>query len=80
MYEYWFPLKEQDNKNLLLVSKDTANLTSDLVRSRVGQLGDIKEITLWKNGKQAGHYYYCLAQGYRSSSQADRTLEIMKTN
>lgn len=80
MYEYWFPLKEQDNKNLLLVSKDTANLTSDLVRSRVRQLGDIKEITLWKNGKQAGHYYYCLAQGYRSSSQADHTLEIIKTN
>lgn len=80
MYEYWFPIKEQDNKNLLLVSRDTANLTSNLVRSRVRRIGDIKEITLWKNGKQVGHYYYCLAPGYRSGSQADHTLEIIKTN
>ena len=80
MYEYWFPINEQDNKSLLLVSRDTANLTSDLVRSHVKQLGDIKEIILWKNGKQAGHYYYCLAKGYRSDSQADHTLEIIKTN
>ncbi len=80
MYEYWFPIKEQDNKNLLLVSRDTANLTSDLVRSRVRRAGDIKEIMLWKNGKQVGRYYYCLAKGYRSDSQVDHAPEIIKND
>ncbi|HOW76053.1 MAG TPA: glycosyltransferase family 39 protein [Candidatus Competibacteraceae bacterium] len=80
MYEYWFPINEQDNKSLLLVSRNTANLTSDLVRSHVKQLGDIKEIILWKNGKQVGHYYYCLAKGYRSDSQAENVLQTIKAN
>ncbi len=79
MYEYWFPIKEQDNKNLLLVSRDMANLTSDLVRSRISHAGDIKEITLWKNGKQVGRYYYCLVKGYRSDSQVDHTPETIKS-
>ena len=80
MYEYWFPVKEQDNKNLLLVSRDVANLTSGPVRSRVRQIGDIKEITLWKNSKQTGRYYYCLAKGYRSDSQADYVPELIKSD
>jgi hypothetical protein len=79
MYEYWFPIKEQDNKNLLLVSRDMANLTSDLVRSRISHAGDIKEITLWKNGMQVGRYYYCLVKGYRSDSQVDHTPETIKS-
>jgi hypothetical protein len=63
-----------------LVSRDVANLTSDLVRSRVRQLGDIREIALWKNGKQVGRYYYCLANGYRSDSLMKRTTEMLKAD
>lgn len=80
MYEYWFPIKDQQNKNLLLVSRDAANLTSDLVRSRVRQLGDIEEVALWKNGKQVGRYYYCLAKGYHSDSRANHFTEMMNAD
>ncbi|MFZ1639974.1 MAG: glycosyltransferase family 39 protein [Candidatus Contendobacter sp.] len=66
MYEYWFPIEQQNNKTMLLVSRSIANLTSDDVRLRVRQAGDIKETTVWKNGKPAGLYYYRLVKGYRN--------------
>ena len=66
MYEYWFPIEEQKNKTLLLVSKSMANLTSDDVLSRARQAGDIKEIKLWKNSRPVGLYYYRLVKGYQS--------------
>lgn len=66
MYEYWFPIEAQNGKTMLLVSRSIANLTSDDVRLRVRQAGDIKETTVWKNGKPAGLYYYRLVKGYRN--------------
>ncbi|MDS4019388.1 MAG: glycosyltransferase family 39 protein [Candidatus Competibacter sp.] len=73
MYEYWFPIGEQNDKTLLLVSRGIDNMTSDNVRSRVRQMGDVKEIKLSKNGKPAGHYYYSLVKGYQSK-QPDGTI------
>lgn len=73
MYEYWFPIGEQNNKTMLLVSRGIDNMTSDSVRSRVRQIGDVKEITLSKNGKPAGRYYYSLVKGYQSK-QPDGTI------
>ena len=76
MYEYWFPIEEQKNKTLLLVSKSIANLTSDHVRSRVRQVGDIKEITLSKNGRPAGRYYYSLVKGYQNERSNYNTPSV----
>ncbi len=76
MYEYWFPQEVQNNKTMLLISKAVTNLTSDEVRSRVRQVGDIKEITLWKNGRPAGRYYYCLVKDYRGSRSDDITPAV----
>lgn len=76
MYKYWFPMGEQNNRTMLLVSKGIDNLTSDNVRSRVRQMGDIKEIKLWKNGMPAGHYYYSLVKGYPSKQPDDNIPTI----
>jgi dolichol-phosphate mannosyltransferase len=79
MYQYWFPMSEQNNKTMLLVSRSIDNLTSDNVRSRVQQMGDIKEIKLWKNGRLAGRYYYSLVKGYQSK-QADDNITTVKSS
>jgi dolichol-phosphate mannosyltransferase len=76
MYEYWFPKGEQNNKTMLLVSRSIDNLTSDQVRSRVRQMGDIKEIKLWKNGRPAGRYYYSLVNGYQSQQPESHLLFV----
>ena len=73
MYEYWFPSEKQNTKTLLLVSRSSANLTSDDVRSRVRQAGDIKEIALSKNGKPVGRYYYRLVKGYQKQQAGNHT-------
>ncbi len=79
MYQYWFPMSEQNNKTMLLVSRSIDNLTSDNVRSRVQQMGDIKEIKLWKNDRLAGRYYYSLVKGYQSK-QADDNITKVKSS
>jgi hypothetical protein len=79
MYQYWFPMSEQNNKTMLLVSRSIDNLTSDNVRSRVQQMGDIKEIKFWKNDRLAGRYYYSLVKGYQSK-QADDNITKVKSS
>jgi dolichol-phosphate mannosyltransferase len=76
MYEYWFPKDGQNNKTMLLVSRGIANLTGDNIRSRVRQMGDIKEIALSKNGRPAGHYCYALVKGYSSTQPDDSTSPV----
>ncbi len=71
MYEHWFPMDEQNNKTLLLVGRNRADLTSENVLSRVEQAQEIKEIKIYKNGRQIGLYYYRMVKGYRSQPAAD---------
>jgi dolichol-phosphate mannosyltransferase len=80
MYEYWFPMEEQNSKTMLLVSRGIDNLTSDNIHSRVRQMGDIKEIRLWKNGRSAGRYYYSLVKGYQSRRPDDNTPTVIPNN
>lgn len=70
MYEMWFPIKNQNNKAMLLVSAYKKDLTGDEVLSRVQSAGDIKDIKTWKNGKQTGQYYYRLVKGYQGKPVA----------
>jgi len=70
MYEFWFPIEEQDNKTMLLVSSNIGALTSNEVASRVKSMGEIKEIKTWRNGKQTGRYYYRLVNGYKGKSES----------
>ncbi len=70
MYEYWFPQREQENKNLLLVSKNPLDLSDDAILTRINNAEEIKPITLWKNRRPVGQYYYRQVQGYRSTVQS----------
>jgi len=69
MYEYWSPVSELQGKTLLLIAKDSAELSGDAVRSRVQELGDINEFVIWKHGVRAGRYYYRLARGYQNAAR-----------
>lgn len=80
MYEYWFPIEEQINKTMLLVSRSITNLTSDDALSRVRQAGDIKEMALWKNGKPAGNYYYRLVKDYRNQQSEIKTPSTISSD
>jgi len=65
MYEYWLPANELQGKTLLLIAKDPAELAGDHVRTRAQEIGDIREIVIWKHGVRAGRYYYGLVRGYQ---------------
>ncbi len=78
MYERWFPIEEQNKKSMLLVSKDISNLTSDQVRLRTRQASEIGKIMIWKNGKSAGSYYYCLVKDYQYQP-ANNSRPVVKT-
>ena len=64
MYEFWFPIAEQNGKTMLLVGEKMDELNSELVLSHSTPIGEIKTITTWKNGKQTGSYYYRLVSSY----------------
>ncbi|MCB1823803.1 MAG: glycosyltransferase family 39 protein [Candidatus Competibacteraceae bacterium] len=72
MYERWFPLGRQNDKTLLLVGRNRADLTSESVLSHMEQVQEIKEIKVRKNGQQVGLYYYRVAKGYRSQPVIDK--------
>ncbi|MDS4030965.1 MAG: glycosyltransferase family 39 protein [Candidatus Contendobacter sp.] len=80
MYEYWFPIEEQSDKTMLLISRSIANLTSEDVLSRVRQAGDVKEIALWKNGKPAGTYYHRLVSGYQNQQPEYKAPSTITTD
>ncbi|MGB5062963.1 MAG: glycosyltransferase family 39 protein [Candidatus Competibacter sp.] len=78
MYKYWFPIDQQNNKTLLLVGRNKADLASENVLSHVKQAQEIKEIKIHKNGQQVGLYYYRIVKGYRSQPTADKNIAANK--
>ncbi len=65
MYQFWFPAATQNGKTLLLVSEKMDELNGESVLSRTKPVSEIKEINIWKNGKQTGTYYYRLVINYQ---------------
>jgi dolichol-phosphate mannosyltransferase len=66
MYELWFPAEDQNGKTMLLVGEKRDDLSSDRVLSRATVAQEVKEIRIWRNGRQTGQYYYRLIKGYQS--------------
>jgi dolichol-phosphate mannosyltransferase len=67
MYEWWFPKKLQEDRTLLLVSFDAADLTRSSVLRHVAHLGPVQTGMFRKNGKPIRPFYYCSAFDYRSA-------------
>jgi dolichol-phosphate mannosyltransferase len=69
MYEYWFPRRLQEGRNLLIVGKSRSELESPEVEAHAMRLDPIQEIDLTRNGHPAGRFYWRLAYSYRSVSE-----------
>ncbi|MEH6873751.1 MAG: glycosyltransferase family 39 protein [Candidatus Competibacter sp.] len=72
MYERWFPMDQQNNKTLLLIGRNKADLIDGNILSHIERAQEIKEIKINKNGQQVGLYYYRVAKGYRSQPAIDK--------
>lgn len=72
MYERWFPVDQQNNKTLLLIGRNKADLIDGNVLSHIERAQEIKEIKINKNGQQVGLYYYRVAKGYQSQPAIDK--------
>lgn len=72
MYERWFPVDQQNDKTLLLIGRNKADLIDGNVLSHIEQAQEIKEIKINKNGQQVGLYYYRVAKGYQSQPAIDK--------
>ncbi len=46
MYRYWFPEKVNENRLMILVSPQRADLDKTNVRSRISQMGDVQELVI----------------------------------
>lgn len=69
MYKYWFPPSKAVNRNLLLISQEEAQLRSSLFNHHYNALDKVHEITILKQGKEAGRYYYRLLKWYSPDKQ-----------
>jgi dolichol-phosphate mannosyltransferase len=70
MYRYWFPEKGVENRVMILVSPKRGDLEGTNVRSRIGEMGDIQELIVRKNGLSVGSYFYVIAKGYKDGKGA----------
>jgi hypothetical protein len=64
MYRYWFPIEQQKEKNMILVSSKPEKLTNRNILSHFRKTGPAHKIDFEKNDRPVGRYYYCLAEGY----------------
>ena len=60
MYRYWFPEKERERSNMILVSKKLGDLKNAHLFFQIRNMGKIREIVIKKNGMPVGRYYYSL--------------------
>jgi dolichol-phosphate mannosyltransferase len=58
MYRYWFPEKEHERRNMILVSEKVDDLKNALLFSQIRNTGKIREIVIRRNGMPVGRYYY----------------------
>lgn len=64
MYNYWFPEKEQKNRDVILVSRNPDDLTNPFFLSHFHKTGKVHEIVIRKNHMVVGRYYYSYAERY----------------
>ena len=65
MYRYWFSPQAQKGKTLLLVARRRGRLSDANIGSLALRLGRVRNLTVHKNGKAAGRFYYRFLYGYR---------------
>jgi dolichol-phosphate mannosyltransferase len=64
MYNYWYPSALASQKDILVISQKKDRLAPPVLQNYCRLLGEIGEITVTKQGKKAGRYYYRLLTWY----------------
>ena len=68
MYRFWFLSEDLQGANMIIVSNSAKDLIKPSLRAYFMKAGDIKELSIKKNGRKVGHYFYAVFEGYRVSS------------
>lgn len=64
MYNFWHPPSVAEGRDILVISSKKEWLNAPFYSQRYQDLGVIREFTVYKNGMEAGRYYYRLLIGY----------------
>jgi dolichol-phosphate mannosyltransferase len=64
MYNYWLPEKEQESRDVIIVSRNPDDLTTPFILSHFHKTGEVHEIVIRKNNMVVGKYYYSYAEKY----------------
>lgn len=79
MYRYWFPAKELEGRDLLLVDRDREDLRGDAIRLKTQAAGEVHELVYRKNGIPAGRLYFRLAKGFHDHLLAGKAAPQRET-
>jgi dolichol-phosphate mannosyltransferase len=67
MYLYWFPGKEQEDKTMILVGRNPADLTGPNVEARIEHGYSVHKIEIKRRGSLILRQYYRIVEGYHRS-------------
>ncbi len=73
MYSYWLPPAQADGRDIFVISRNKVKIQPPYFKNKYRDLDEIHEITIKKQGKDAGHYYYRLLTSYIPKGQASQT-------
>jgi dolichol-phosphate mannosyltransferase len=66
MYSFWFLPKDLQGATMIIVSNSPDDLRDPSMCAYFGKAGDIKELSIQKNGQNVGRYFYAVFEGYHS--------------
>jgi len=70
MYEFWFPPKAFDGRDLVLVSRSRDDVEDPRIAARATRVGPVRTIEPRKHGAASGRYYARVVYGYRAPEPA----------
>ncbi len=68
MYRFWSLPEDLQGATMIIVSASPKDLLEPYLRSYFMKAGDIKQISIQKNGHRVGRFFYVVFEGYRVSS------------
>lgn len=74
MFRYWHPSTLFSHHDLLVISQNRGWLHPDYFRHKALNVGEIKELSVQKNGRDVSQYYYRILKGYIPSSGEEMTV------
>jgi dolichol-phosphate mannosyltransferase len=64
MYHYWFPVKDQAGKIMILLARSPDGLERSSMNLRFGEMAPTEKISIHLNGRDIGFFYYRVGYGY----------------